>query len=94
MSRRSDTVDSLHNRHWDAPLLIEIGEAKGADPAPIILAHSSRIVMTIALIASWFRIVQGTSVGRSFVGSPLAMSGTDAALYRPSENLLMLQSSL
>jgi membrane AbrB-like protein len=60
--------------------MIEIGEAKGADPAPIILAHSLRIVVTIALIAFWFRIVQGTSVGRSLAGSPLAMSGTDATL--------------
>ncbi len=60
--------------------MIEIGEAKGADPAPIILAHSLRIVVTIALIAFWFRIVQGTSVGRSFAGSPLAMSGADATL--------------
>jgi membrane AbrB-like protein len=60
--------------------MIEIGEAKGADPAPIILAHSLRIVVTIALIAFWFRIMQGTSVGRSLAGSPLAMSGADAAL--------------
>lgn len=60
--------------------MIEIGEANGADPAPIILAHSLRIVVTIALIAFWFRIVQGTSVGRGLAGSPLAMSASDAAL--------------
>lgn len=60
--------------------MIEIGESNGADPAPIILAHSLRIVLTIALIALWFRIVQGTSVGQSLALSPLAMSGADAAL--------------
>lgn len=43
--------------------MIEIGEASGARPTPIILAHSLRIVMTIALIAFWFRVVQGHAVG-------------------------------
>jgi uncharacterized protein len=43
--------------------MIEIGEASGARPAPIILAHSLRIVVTIALIAFWFRIVEGQAVG-------------------------------
>lgn len=43
--------------------MIEIGEAKGARVPPIILAHSLRIVVTIALIAFWFRVVQGQAVG-------------------------------
>lgn len=42
--------------------MIEIGEASGAKPTPIILAHSLRIVVTIALIAFWFRIIEGHSV--------------------------------
>jgi hypothetical protein len=45
--------------------MIEIGEASGAKPAPIILAHNLRIVVTIALIAFWFRIAQGRNVGTS-----------------------------
>jgi uncharacterized membrane protein AbrB (regulator of aidB expression) len=43
--------------------IIEIGEASGAKPAPIILAHSLRIVVTIALIAFWFRIVEAHARG-------------------------------
>ncbi len=60
--------------------MIEIGEAKGAKPEPIILAHSLRIVITIALIALWFRVVQGHSVGSGAVNLSLAMEWHEAAL--------------
>jgi hypothetical protein len=42
--------------------MIEIGEARGVKVEQVILAHSLRIVVTIALIAFWFRIVQGATV--------------------------------
>jgi membrane AbrB-like protein len=60
--------------------MIEIGEASGAKPAPIILAHSLRIVVTIALIAFWFRIIEGQAVGTSLGGSSTPMSMIDAAV--------------
>ena len=60
--------------------MIEIGEAKGGQAAPIILAHSLRIVVTIALIAFWFSIVQGQVVGRTFVAHGVPLSWGDAAL--------------
>jgi membrane AbrB-like protein len=60
--------------------MIEIGEASGAKPAPIILAHSLRIVVTIALIAFWFRIIEGQAVGTSLGGSSTPMSLIDAAV--------------
>lgn len=43
--------------------MIELGEAAGADVARIILAQSLRIVVTIALIAIWFRWWLGLAVG-------------------------------
>lgn len=43
--------------------MVEIGEAKGADVPSIVLAHSLRIVLTIALVALWFRVVLGHDVG-------------------------------
>ena len=60
--------------------MIEIGEANGAKPAPIILAHSLRIVITIALIAFWFRFVQGQDVGAASGPPQLALSWVDAAV--------------
>lgn len=60
--------------------MIEIGEANGGKAAPIILAHSLRIVVTIALIAFWFRIMQGQTVGRTLSTAPLAISPFDALL--------------
>ena len=64
--------------------MIEIGEANGAKPAPIILAHSLRIVVTISLIAIWFRIVQGQDVGASSLKAEAALSWLDAALLLAS----------
>jgi uncharacterized protein len=60
--------------------MIEIGEASGAKPAPIILAHSLRIVVTIAIIAFWFRYVQGLNVGASTSGTHASLSWIDAAV--------------
>ncbi|MDT8855898.1 AbrB family transcriptional regulator [Paracoccaceae bacterium Fryx2] len=40
-----------------------IGQEMGGDERRIILAHAARIVITIALIALWFRLIQGYSVG-------------------------------
>ncbi len=60
--------------------MIEIGEAKGARVAPVILAHSLRIVVTIALIAFWFRFVMGHQVGTG-TGVPEApLTLTDIAV--------------
>jgi membrane AbrB-like protein len=64
--------------------MIEIGEASGAKPAPIILAHSLRIVVTIALIAFWFRIVEGHDVGASMAGVEAPLTWFDAALLLAS----------
>jgi membrane AbrB-like protein len=55
--------------------MIELGEAAGADVPRIILAQSLRIVTTIALIAIWFRWVQGYDVGRSAVQGGFADIG-------------------
>jgi len=43
--------------------MVELGEEKRADVRVIILAHSLRIVVTIACIALWFRVVEGRAVG-------------------------------
>lgn len=64
--------------------MIEIGEASGAKPAPIILAHSLRIVVTIALIAFWFRIVEGHAVGASMRPVEVALTWLDAVLLLAS----------
>ena len=61
--------------------MIELGEAAGADVPRIILAQSLRIVTTIALIAIWFRWVQGYDVGRNAVQGGFAdISWTDLGL--------------
>lgn len=60
--------------------MIEIGTASGAKPAPIILAHSLRIVMTIVLIAFWFRIVEGHSVGAVPPTAPVPLTVLDGAM--------------
>ncbi|OYW62480.1 MAG: hypothetical protein B7Z10_01700 [Rhodobacterales bacterium 32-66-7] len=60
--------------------MIEIGEANGAQPVPIILAHSLRIVVTIAVIAFWFRYVEGYAVGSAPPGPAVPLTGIDIAL--------------
>jgi hypothetical protein len=64
--------------------MIEIGEASGARPAPIILAHSLRIVVTIALVAVWFRVILGQAVGAAPVADEVPLSWIDAALLLAS----------
>jgi membrane AbrB-like protein len=64
--------------------MIEIGEASGGKPAPIILAHSLRIVVTIALIAFWFRIVEGHAVGAAMGAAKAPLTWLDAVLLLAS----------
>jgi uncharacterized protein len=64
--------------------MIEIGEASGAKPAPIILAHSLRIVVTIALIAFWFRIVEGHAVGATMIAAEAPLTWLDTLLLLAS----------
>lgn len=59
--------------------MIEIGEAAGAKPAPIILAHSLRIVVTIALLVLWFRVVSH-DVGPASSLHQASLSWLDVAL--------------
>lgn len=60
--------------------MIEIGEASGARPVPVILAHSLRIVVTIAVIAFWFRVVEGHSVGTVPAFPQVPLSAADSLL--------------
>ena len=60
--------------------MIEMGEARGADVRVIIFAHSLRIVITIALIAFWFRVVLGHQVGSGTGLGPQALSWGEAGL--------------
>lgn len=60
--------------------MVELGEEKGADVKAIILAHTLRIVITVALIAIWFRLIEGRNVGSmpNFGKSPTSL--TEAAI--------------
>jgi len=50
-----------------------IGKEMGADDRSIILAHTSRIVLVVALVAVWFRMVQGIDLSdRSQFGVPVS----------------------
>lgn len=42
--------------------MVEIGRAEGGDERAIILAHTCRIVLVIAAVAFWFRLVLGLEV--------------------------------
>lgn len=44
--------------------MVELAEAAGADVPRVILAHSLRIAMTVAVIAVWFRWIEGVPVGQ------------------------------
>lgn len=61
--------------------MVELGEARGADPQAIVLAHSLRIVMTIALMVLLFRVVLDHDLGAGR-GAPVppALSLLDAWL--------------
>lgn len=64
--------------------MVEIGEARGADVRQVVLAHSLRIVVTIALVALWFRVIEGYAVGRSIAADGPPLQVADAALLLAS----------
>lgn len=64
--------------------MIEMGEARGANVPAIVLAHSLRIVVTIALMALLFRVVLGHDVGRSPAGAGPPLGVTDAVILTAS----------
>jgi membrane AbrB-like protein len=51
--------------------MMTVGQEMGADDRAIVLAHASRIIIVVALIAIWFRVVQGIDLSdRSSFGTP------------------------
>jgi len=64
--------------------MIEIGVTSGAKPAPIILAHSLRIVVTIALIAFGFCGVPDQNAATQISPSVFPLSLIDAILLLAS----------
>lgn len=60
--------------------MIEFGEARGANVPAIVLAHSLRIVVTIALMAFLFRVVLGHDVGAAAMAPGPALGLGDAAI--------------
>lgn len=63
--------------------MVELGEERKADVRTIILAHTLRIVLTIALIALWFRVIKGEAVGSlpDFGGAPLTLFDAAVLLF-------------
>ncbi|EAR51892.1 possible AbrB protein [Oceanicola granulosus HTCC2516] len=50
-----------------------VGKEMGGDERAIVLAHASRIVVVVALVAVWFRLIQGVDLtDRSQFGTPFA----------------------
>ncbi|OAN81250.1 AbrB family transcriptional regulator [Jannaschia sp. EhC01] len=48
-----------------------VGQEMGADDRAVVLAHASRIIIVVALVAVWFRVVQGIDLSdRSGFGIP------------------------
>ena len=60
--------------------MVELGEARGANVPAIVLAHSLRIVVTIALMALLFRVVLGHDVGAASATGGAALGLADAAI--------------
>lgn len=61
--------------------MMMLGRAMGGDDRKIILAHAARIVVTVAAIAIWFRLIEGRTVGANPGGTPLlAMAPLDIVL--------------
>lgn len=53
--------------------MMAVGKEMGGDDRTIILAHASRVVVTVALVAIWFRLIAGYELGdRSQFGTPFA----------------------
>lgn len=63
---------------------IKIGAASGAKPAAIILAHSLRFVVIVALTAFGFRIVSGHAVGALVITAPVPVTLLKAAVMLAS----------
>jgi membrane AbrB-like protein len=59
--------------------MVELGEERGAEVRAIILAHSLRIVITIVVIAIWFRLIEGHAVG-ALPPAPTPLTIVDALL--------------
>lgn len=64
--------------------MIEFGEARGANVPAIVLAHSLRIVVTIALMAFVFRVVLGHDVGAAATDPGPALGWLDAVTLAAS----------
>lgn len=61
--------------------MMTIGRAMGADERQVVLAHAARIVVAVAAVAFWFRLVQGYAVSGNPGGPALAqMAAGDIAL--------------
>jgi uncharacterized protein len=61
--------------------MMTMGREMGGDDRKIILAHAARIVVTVVIIALWFRLLQGHAVGANPGGMPLRdMALTDIVL--------------
>lgn len=61
--------------------MMTMGRAMGADERRVILAHAARIVVAVAAIAFWFRLVQGYEVSGNPGGTPLLrMAPRDIAI--------------
>lgn len=61
--------------------MVTLGAEAGGDERRIILAHAARIVVTVAAVAFWFRLVQGYEVSGRPGGAPLHdMAWRDIAL--------------
>lgn len=81
--------------------MIEMGEARGADVRAIVLAHSLRIALTIALIATWFRVINGSSLGSGggdtaaagLLPDSFTLEGLGLAMA-PGEALLLLAAAI
>ena len=52
--------------------MMMMGRAMGGDDRKIVLAHAARIVVSVAAIAFWFRLVLGYQVSGNPGGPPLA----------------------
>jgi uncharacterized protein len=61
--------------------MMTIGRSMGADDRQVILAHAARIVVAVAAVAFWFRLVLGYEVSGNPGGTPLVqMAPLDVAL--------------
>ncbi|GAA3866899.1 AbrB family transcriptional regulator [Celeribacter arenosi] len=65
--------------------MMVIGEAMGGDAKRIILAHAARIVLSISIIAFWFRVVLGYEVS-----GIITNSDPTAALTWASAGILLI----